>query len=199
MGRRRTRVLGLLAALGLLAGLARAEERPRGLLLVAAPGLADPNFRETVVLVARHGHGAPVGVVLNRPSPLTLGEALADHHARLRARTDPIFAGGPVAPATLVVVYRATESLGESLHVADDLYMSLAGTAFERVLGPEPGAAAFRIYAGYAGWAPGQLEREIQAGGWYVLPAEADVAFDAHPASLWRRLVERARQRRESI
>jgi putative transcriptional regulator len=176
--------------LGLLAAAARAEDAPNSILLVARPGLPDPNFRETVVLATRHPGGGTVGVVLNRPTPV-LVHRLFSQQETLRNRPDRVFAGGPVAPRALVAVFRSTERPAEALRVLADVYLSFDGSLIETLVVGRP-AASIRVFVGYAGWAPGQLELELAREDWAVLPPDADTILRADPATLWRELVRRA-------
>jgi putative transcriptional regulator len=181
---------GLLAA-ALLATTAAAPDAPSGILLVARPDLADPNFRETVVLVTRHAGGGAVGVVLNRPTAVALGQALPEHQA-LQSRPDRLFAGGPVSPRTLVAVFRSRERPADALRIMPDVYLSLHGATLDGLFRGPDIPRDLRVYAGYAGWAPGQLEMEIAREAWYVLEADAESIFRADPATLWRALLRRA-------
>lgn len=183
----------LVAALGLLPTPAAAQDRPNGILLVARPELGDPNFRETVVLVTRHAHGGAVGVILNRPTVVPLRQLFPATES-LKGRPDVVFHGGPVSAATLVVVFRAAAPPPNALRVLDDVYMSLDPELLDRLVGRSP-LPELRVHAGYAGWAPGQLEAEIHRGAWHVLDADAETIFQADPATMWRTLLRRATSR----
>lgn len=171
--------------------------RPNGVLLVARPELRDPNFVETVVLVTRHAHGGAVGVILNRPSAVTLAEAFPSLEP-LRGTPELVYEGGPVARTTLVAAFRSATAPPAALQVLPDVYLSLDPGLLERLLtGPRP--AALRVYAGYAGWAPGQLEAEIHRGGWHVLDADARTIFEMEASAMWRTLLRRATARRAHV
>lgn len=193
--------LGRLAAMAVLLPVAvgaahepvAAPPRPNGVLLVARPGLSDPNFRKTVVLVTRHAHGGAVGVILNRPTAVPLKEVLPAH-PQLEARAGVLYRGGPVSRETLVFVFRSANPPGNALRVLEDVYMSLDRELLEALVA-RPEAVELRVYAGYAGWAPGQLEAEIHHGGWHVLDADADTIFRADPETLWPTLLRRATSR----
>jgi putative transcriptional regulator len=189
----------LLLTLALVgAGPAAAQDAPLGVFLVARQGMRDPRFAETVVLVTRHRHGAPVGVIINRPLDVPVSHALPDSQA-LAGRSDPLFFGGPVSPGTLVLVHRAPARPREALRVLDDVYMSVNPEVLAQILGGPALPPEFRVYTGYAGWAPGQLEAEIDRGDWHVLPARAEAVFRADPKTVWRDLVDQARRLRRSI
>jgi putative transcriptional regulator len=180
--------LALLLLLGLLAGIAHAQ--PNGLLLVAKPGLPDANFARTVVLVTRSTDAGAVGVVLNRPTE----RRLADLAPRLEGAgdfTEPVFAGGPVMRQVVVAVF-ATESMPPqaAFHVLGGVYLSMHPANVEAQLAT-PGARV-RLYAGFSGWAPEQLERELDGGSWYVMPAKEEYLFRPDTSTLWEELVQQA-------
>jgi putative transcriptional regulator len=163
----------------------------KGRLLVATPNLSDPNFDRTVVLLLEHGPEGALGVVLNRPSDLDLAEPLPEW-ARAAAHPPVVFIGGPVAPSAAVCLAR----LGD--------YGGAQG--WEQVLGPvgtldldaDPdeaiaGLDEIRVFAGYAGWGPGQLEGEIASGGWFVVDAEAADPLSPAPERLWQVVLRRQR------
>jgi putative transcriptional regulator len=165
----------------------------RGRLLIAEPMLLDPNFVRTVVFLVEHTDEAAAGVVLNRPSETPLAEALPPWAPRA---ADPplVFVGGPVAPTAAVGLARTKPGV-ESLHCTP----VLDGVALLD-LESEPddldeGVISVRLFAGYAGWGGGQLEQELEYGGWIVVDAEADDAFTDEPATLWRRVLRRQRGR----
>src|SRR5579859_1221104 len=169
----------LLAAVVLTA---HADPLP-SLLLVAKPGLLDPNFRETVVLVTRTPDAQTVGVILNRPIGLKLSEL--SHSPAAASYKAPLFFGGPVMGRTLVGVFHSsTPPPAPAFEVAKDVYLSMhPGNIEPLIAGNHP---EFRLYAGFAGWAPGQLENELERDGWYMLPMREDVLFRANTDGLWR-------------
>ncbi len=157
----------------------------RGQLLIAGSALWDPNFRRTIVLVGQHDDDGAVGVVLNRASEVTLGEAtppLVD----LVSPDERLFVGGPVEPQAAVVVVEFEEAPR-----ADAVFGSIAflpGEVDPDVLGSIRRA---RVFAGYAGWGPGQLEQEIEEGSWIVEPALAEDVFTPQPEGLWSAVLRR--------
>ena len=174
----------IMALLAAAAGQAQERDAPNGLLLVAKPGLMDPNFRETVVLVTQTPDYSTVGVILNRPTPVTHGQT-----------AEPVYSGGPVMPRTLVALFRSDEPPPAPVfHVLKRVYLSMHPDNIERLLS-QPGGG-LRLFAGFSGWAPRQLEAEILRDGWYVLAASEELVFRKDTASLWRELVERARGNR---
>lgn len=156
----------------------------RGSLLVAGAALWDPNFRRSVVLVGEHTEDGALGVVLNRPSPMTVHEAVPDL-AELVSPDEALFVGGPVQPLAPVVLADV-----ESRDLADVPVLGSIGFLTGDVLGPA-GVRRARVFAGYAGWAPGQLERELDEGSWIVEPALPEDVFTADPTGLWSRVLRR--------
>jgi putative transcriptional regulator len=184
----------ILAATAALAGEPEAAD---SVLLVAKPGLADPRFSETVVLVVRTPDLQTVGVILNRPLPLKLSQ-MVDDEALAKNYRGPVFFGGPVLERTLVALFRSAQAPeAPAFHVLEGVYLSIHPANVERLL-RAPGAG-YRIYVGFSGWAPQQLESEIERDGWYVLPASAELLFRADTSGLWAELLERARGKRAAL
>ncbi len=159
------------------------------MLLVATPELLDPNFAETVVLVLDTTEGA-LGVVLNRPTGLPVSEVLGPW-AEVVAEPDVLFQGGPVETnGALAVALR-----GDDDEDAPGLRAVVDRLALVDLDAPVELLAAdllgLRIFAGYAGWGAGQLDREIEEGSWYVLPGEASDVFRADTSTLWRDVLRR--------
>jgi putative transcriptional regulator len=167
-----------------------------GGLLVATPLLDDPNFRRGVVLVLEHdADGGTLGVVLNRPSEVTVTQVLPSWDA-LVSGPPVLFEGGPVqtdSALALASVPSGGEPLGWRRLHAGSSAVSRLGTvdldAPPEILAGE--ITQMRIFAGYAGWTAGQLEAEIREGSWYVVEAEPGDTFDSRPADLWRAVLRR--------
>lgn len=166
-----------------------------GRLLVATPLLADPNFRRTVVLIVEHEIAeGTLGIVLNRPSPIEVGQVL-EQWTELATDPSVVFKGGPVAPNSalaLALIPGKDEPVGwRALDGAPALARLglLDLDAPPRLLAPA--IQSLRVYAGYAGWSPGQLDAEIDEGAWYVIAAEPGDVFAADPERLWRDVLRR--------
>lgn len=160
------------------------------ILLIATPDLVDPNFTQAVVLVVFPAGSGPLGVILNRPLPLTLKDVFPDER-QLRERTDPLYFGGPVRTTGLMFLFRGSAAAEGVFPVFDDVFLSSNGAVLDRILvAPKNGVQ--RYFLGYSGWAPVQLEMEIAQGGWYVLPADPDTVLNMDPAAMWRELLTRA-------
>ena len=166
-----------------------------GVLLVAKPDLPDPNFRETVVLITQPlAGGGPLGVILNRPAPVRLSDVVPGI-GTVPPEFDMIYAGGPVARNQLIFLVRTGDRAESGLRVLDDVYLSGDAALLKRIVSKEIKVGAFRAFGGYAGWAPRQLQAEITAGGWYLIPADADTIFSADAATMWPELIRRITQR----
>jgi putative transcriptional regulator len=158
-----------------------------GVFLVASPALGDPNFRQTVVLLCIYEPEGTLGVVVNRPTDLLLSEALPTIPG-LQGKPDVLFAGGPVQPNGLVLLFRMDQEPADTRKVLQGVYMGGNIDTLARILSQPKPSEAFRAYAGYAGWAPGQLEFEMAMGSWGLVPADAASIFDKDPARLWDEL-----------
>ena len=182
----------LCAALSLSACLAHgapAHDVAQSVLLVARPGMPDPNFSESVVLVTLGQNSEALGVILNRPLTRSLAEVLPGE--RFRRFTDPVYFGGPVADNALVALFQKEKAPGPVVTMLPDVFLALDPDIVDTLLGDPP--ATIRFYSGYSGWAPGQLKAEIERGDWLVLDADAETVFRADASRLWQDLVRRAR------
>lgn len=159
-----------------------------GRLLVSTPMLLDPNFHRTVILVLDHGDQGALGVVLNRASD-TAADDLIPGAGHAIAEPDVVFEGGPVEPDALVVLGGSLLAVAEGAgwrHVLDGVGI-LDVDAAPRDLPLEH----LRLFAGYAGWATGQLELEVAMGSWFVVDADPDDPFTSYPDHLWHTVLAR--------
>jgi putative transcriptional regulator len=180
------------AMLMLAAGSLRAQvEAEHVFLLVATPGMLDVNFAQTVVLAVRPDDGGPIGVILNRPSTVELRSLYPDR-AEIANRRDLVFLGGPVEPDALLFAFRSPRKPSKGLFVADDIYISGFSEVLTEILQHPENAGQQRFFAGFSGWAAGQLEDEIAQGGWYVLRFDARAVFDMNPLTMYQELLKRA-------
>jgi putative transcriptional regulator len=160
-----------------------------GSLLVASPTLDDPNFVRSVILVLDHDADGALGVILNRPSDISAGDALP-RWADVASEPAVVHVGGPVTPQVVVCLGRLR------IGAAPRGWTPLAGPIGAVDLDREPDEVAealdgLRFFAGYAGWGAGQLEAEVRLGGWLIVRAEPDDAFTAAPDTLWSRVLKR--------
>lgn len=168
----------------------RSMESMTGQLLVATPSLKDPNFDRTVVLLVAHESGGALGVVLNRPTEVPVSEVLGAWGMLAR---DPgvLFEGGPVQPESAICLARRRPEVRrvKGFHQVS----GLVGTV-DLSTDPDPlrdSITGIRVFAGYSGWSPGQLEDEITAGSWFVLDALPGDAFMERPDDLWPMVLRR--------
>jgi len=163
----------------------------RGRFLIASRQLLDPQFAETVVLLIEYDQHGAMGVIINRPSELKLSAVLPEIEV-LRQRPDTIYLGGPVAKNQLLLLIRTSNPPEGSYLVSKDMHVSSSQEVIQRMIQNPEGEERFRVYAGYAGWAPGQLDNEIATGGWHVLGADAETVFDKSASEIWPDLIHRS-------
>jgi putative transcriptional regulator len=162
-------------------------ESVRGQLLVAGPGLLDPNFWRTVVLIVEHTEEGALGLVLNRPSETSVGEAVP----LLNEMLDPaerLFIGGPVQPSAVIVLARFEDPTDAALVAFDDVGVLGTGPSAEQL---PSGVTAGRAFLGHAGWGPGQLDDELERGDWILEPARVEDAFADEAPGLWSEVLTR--------
>lgn len=165
---------------------------------MATPDLEDPNFDGTVVLLLEHGPEGALGVVLNRPSPLAVEEAMSSgpmgegdlRWSQVTTQPDVVFVGGPVRPNAIIALARVHEVTDTERWepVLGDVGVVNLGD------GPLPDVGEvmdLRVFAGYAGWGAQQLEGEIEAGSWFVVEAAPADGFSNRPELLWRAVLRR--------
>ena len=190
------RLLVSLAALAALAGAApsaaQQDQPANGLFLVAKPSLVDPNFARTVVLVTQTEDASTVGVIVNQPTTLQLSQFLSRDLPTQHYR-GPIYFGGPVMRQVIVSLFRSdTVPTQAAFHLLKGVYLTMHPDNIEKLLADPK--ARYRLYAGFSGWAPRQLESEFMRDGWFVLPADEATLFREKSEGLWEELVERARR-----
>jgi len=181
----RTALRGLLV----LAAGAHAQSPPTAVFLVARPGMPDPNFRESVVLVVQSERAEATGVIINRPTNRSLAQLLPSE--RFAAFTDPIFFGGPVAPQGLFALFLSAKYSGPAVPMLPGIYLAVLPDSVDALVSKPP--EKIRFFSGYSGWAPGQLQAEIERGDWLVVDADAKTIFQKDTSRLWQDMVQRAR------
>ena len=157
-------------------------------LLIAMPALADDNFRQTVTYVCEHGEQGALGVIVNRPLTVTLGDLLGQ--VGLKPATDaiagtPVYGGGPVQTNACLILHRPLGRWDSTLPVSDEVGLTgsmdlLASIARGR--GPDD----YLICLGYAGWGAAQLEQELSDNAWLTVPARLEVLFELPAQQRWR-------------
>jgi len=163
----------------------------KGSLLVAAPTLTDPNFSRSVIFLLAHDDDGTLGVVLNRPSHVPV-EEIVPGWGGLAATPPVLFTGGPVQPSAAICIGRT--ELAEAAEAAG--FAPLVGPLGTVDLHESPidvpvPLAEVRVFTGYAGWGPGQLADEIEAGSWHVLEGHHQDVLSGDPEGLWSRVLRR--------
>ena len=158
-----------------------------GFFLVASEDMQDPRFEEAVILVTPHHRGEVVGVVVNKPtgtevSTLFPQSELKDAHSR------QVYFGGPLSGQSLLFLIRSNKQPEASLRIFDDVFLSADSKVLEQVVHHPKPFAGLRIFSGYAGWKPGQLEAEVKQGYWLLREADTEILFNTEPDLIWRKL-----------
>ena len=163
----------------------------KGRLLVATPSLGDPNFERTVVLMLEHSDEGALGVVLNRPSEVEVATPLPEW-GRYSTHPGVVFVGGPVGQGAMIGLAQMTQAAtGDGA----ETWSPVLGPVGVLDLGTDPdtvaGIEGLRVFYGYAGWAPDQLEGEVEEGAWFIVDAEPGDILSPDPDDLWRAVLRR--------
>jgi len=192
-----TLVLG--GTCGLAAQSQSAEDLAAGKILVTPRNAVDPLFAKSVILLVRYSENGALGLMVNRRTTMPISQALRDVPGAA-GNSDPAFVGGPVELNTVFALTRGprkivgkTEGKMEgTTEVAGDVYFIAARPALEKALSGTTDPSGFRVYLGYCGWGPHQLENEMRHEVWYIFNRNEGLAFDEQPATLWSRMVDKA-------
>ena len=160
----------------------------RGKLLLASPTLLDPNFVRTVVLIAEHTEEGAMGLVLNRPAASTVSEAVPDL-AWLTADDEQVYVGGPVAETAVIVLAEFDRPDMAGALVDGDL--GFIGADADDPAALDGAVRRARVFAGHAGWGPGQLEGELEEEAWIVEPPLREEIFSEDSEQLWAAVLRR--------
>ena len=163
----------------------------KGKFLVASRQLIDPNFTETVVLLVEYDRSGVMGLVLNRPTEMRLSTVLPDMEG-LQDLPDTVYVGGPVAKSQMLLLIRSGSKPEDARLILDDIYVSSSRALLRKMIDDRNPGQTFRLYAGHAGWAPGQLDQEVARGGWHVLQADGATVFEKTPSEIWPELIQRS-------
>ena len=156
--------------------------------LIAMPAMGDPNFNETVTFVCKHDDEGAMGIVINRPTDMLLGEVfrqLSIEPGEPRAAALPVLAGGPVQRDRGFVIHGSDHPYESTLETEAGIRISVSQDVLADIAngdGPDPVLVAL----GYAGWDAGQLEAELAANAWLSVPADRSVLFDTPFEQRWR-------------
>lgn len=159
-----------------------------GTFIVAKPGMKEGGFAKSVILLVQHQEEGTWGVIINRPTMIPISQALPSVK-QLQSFSDPLFFGGPMSQDELVMLIRSEHELEGAHHLFGELYISGNTDALSPVLQVVSSRTVFRAYAGSAGWAPGQLQDEVDSGDWWVVSADMRDIFDKLPADVWPDMV----------
>ncbi len=161
-----------------------AERPAAGRFLVATEQVRGSLFHHSVVFLLSHSESGAIGLIVNQRT----GVALRDVVQGAVAGAGELYAGGPVQVTSVMVLLRAQSPPERAIHVVGDVFMTVDPAILLEHTGKRGGAADVRVYAGYAGWGPGQLEGEIARGDWIVTREAVESIFDAAPDQLWKKL-----------
>jgi putative transcriptional regulator len=164
-----------------------ASESLTGQLLLAAPSLRDPNFIRTVVLIGVHNDEGAMGVILNRPSNVTVGDAVPQLQPAVDA-LEPVYVGGPVQPTSVVCLAEFDDPECAELIVLGRIGFPAAGAPVEDLA---RATSRWRVFAGYAGWGEGQLDEEMERGDWIADAALPEDVFSQSAEAMWSSVLTR--------
>lgn len=186
-------VLGLLNVCMPATGLAadpqmRPDDPARGVVLIASESLRDPRFARTVVLLTDVGPGGAEGVILNRPTRVTVVDAIPAFEAYIHDDAKIMFYGGPVESGVARVLVNADDPVPGGTRIVDGVYALNRLSVLKQWLEGDRFEGRTRFYGGYAGWGPGQVEAEIRRGDWILGRATAEAVFSPHVETLWDEL-----------
>ena len=180
----------LLAVVLLSAQSKRPEDLAVGRLLVTPRDAADPHFAESVILLVHHDGASAVGLMINRRTTIALSRALHNLKGATQ-RSDTAYIGGPVETDTAMALVRSRGKPDAGVPVLKDTYLIPSQKALEGVLSGGANAADLRVYVGYSGWGPEQLDNEVRLGAWYIMDGNTALVFDPNPETVWNRLIAR--------
>jgi putative transcriptional regulator len=161
-----------------------------GKMLVATRHGTDGLFEKSVILLVRYGKTGALGLMVNHRTTMPISQALSELKVA-KGLSDPIFVGGPVELGTVFALARVVRQPEGASAVAGDIYFISSKTGLEKAISEASNPSGLRIYVGYCGWGPQQLEHEVLRGSWYIFSGTQDLAFDAKPATLWSRLISK--------
>ncbi|HJN50280.1 MAG: YqgE/AlgH family protein [Pseudomonadales bacterium] len=163
---------------------AATSKTAEGFLLIADEGMMDPRFKQSVLLMIKYDADGSMGIMINHPTRIPLASALPDVEELEKSR-DTLFIGGPVSQGSLLVLFEGDEDPetdGVS-RVFDNVYFTMRNDALAKVFNQKK--PVFKIYTGFAGWSPGQLEGEIDRGDWHLGKAVSTLIFEKEPTHIW--------------
>ncbi len=187
--------LVIITALVVPAGATESLDEP--LMLVAKPALRDRVYGATILIVRPTTQGRHIGLIVNKPTPVTLGKLFPDHPPSQKV-TDPVYLGGPVSMEVLFALVQGRDNPGTgAMQITPDLHLVVDRAAVDRII--EAGAKQARFFAGVVLWAPGELRAEIDKGFWYVQDADTSLVLRKSTSGLWEELVKRSQQQQPPL
>ncbi|MEK6200919.1 MAG: YqgE/AlgH family protein [Desulfobulbaceae bacterium] len=159
-----------------------------GSFLVSTSRMPDPRFSEQVLYICAHSHEGAMAVAINRPNPfLTMDEILSGANLSVpEKQLPPVYSGGPVEPASAFILFSSDYQTEQQLAISSTISLSREATLLEDIA-RDQGPEKYLFILGYAGWGPGQLEQELMAEGWLVVPADDSIIFDVPDEEKWQR------------
>lgn len=174
-----------------------AEPSDETVILVAKPALRDRLYGATILISKPIGNGQHIGLIVNKPTPMTLGRLFPGHGPSLKV-TDPVYLGGPVSTEVIFALVQRDDSPGNrSMQLTPNLFLVLDRDLVDRVIEAEADHA--RFFAGMVLWRPGELRAELDRGFWYVLDADANLVLRKSTIGMWEELVKRSEQQKNLI
>lgn len=193
MSKTRTLFLLLLALLAILTTGSIASPIPntqlqKGVFLIATKNLSKSSFEKTVILITKYSKYGAMGLVINRPTNFKIADIFPTLKSAKAQNT--LYLGGPVHPKSVVMLIGSTKSYNIPA-IIDGVYLQGGHRTLKQFMEPqEPNEDIIQAYAGYSGWAPGQLEAEIGRGDWLITKADKSSIFEANSADLWQQLIK---------
>jgi putative transcriptional regulator len=172
----------------------RPEDLAQGKILVTPRDSPDPNFANSVIVLAQYSRTGAMGLMIHYRSDLTIQKALTGIRGAEK-RTDPIYVGGPVEIPVVLALLRSHAPPEGAEHVTGNLYLITSKRSIGTALTEGRTAADLRIFIGYAGWGPGQLDREVRRSGWFIFNYDENLVFDNRPETLWDRMIGKTERR----
>jgi putative transcriptional regulator len=172
----------------------RPEDLAQGKIIVTPRDSPDPHFANSVIVLANYGPSGALGLMIHYKSDLTIQKALTGLKGAEK-RTDMVFVGGPVEIPMVLALLRSKSTPEGASHVTGNLYLMTAKQSITTALVGGRPASDLRIFIGYSGWGPGQLEREVRRSGWFIFDYDESIVFDDHPDTLWDRLILKTERR----
>lgn len=160
-------------------------------LLLSMPQLIDPNFARTVVLLCEHAAEGAFGLIVNRPSEVSAAEAVQLEPPVEQPNDLPLLIGGPVEPQRGWILTASEPEGVESRELGSGLYLSASPVLLRRAITTKPFPRRTIVLAGYAGWGPGQLDKELADSAWLIMPVELDLIFEIPSAGAWEMAIRR--------